>query len=346
MTPQDQVCPRCGSEGKRNRIGIHSRKENRYCCKDCGRTFTETYGTALYGLKKPELFITVVSLLAYGCPVSAIEKTFGLSNQTVRDWLNRSGSHCYAIHEQTVGKHQWDLQHIQADEIKVTTQIGQVWMALVMMVSTRLWLGGSVDMTRSVGLIHSCMQQAARCALCRPLLIAVDGMQMYERAVKKTFRSKLRVGKQGRAKWVIWSTIVITKVIKRRRINGKQKYGNIQRVVVQGSDEQAHTLRVVSGGGRMINTAYIERLNATFRQRSANLVRRTRSPLRKLSTLHASMFLIGCTYNFCTNHRSLSVPIYLPRQRKRWVKRTPAMVAELTDHCWTIQELLMYKVKG
>lgn len=346
MTPQDQVCPDCGAEGNQNQIGIHSRQEKRYRCKECGRTFSESYGTALYGLKKPELFVIVVSLIAYGCPVSAIEKTYGVSNHTVRDWVKRSGSHCEGVHEQTVGQHQWDLQHIQADEIKITTQMGHMWMALVMMVSTRLWLGGSVDATRSVKLIHSCMRHAAQSALCRPLLIAVDGMHMYERAVRKTFGSKLRVGKRGRLKWVSWTTIVMTKVIKRRKINGKQKRGDIQRVVVHGTEAQAHQLRQLSGGGTMINTAYIERLNATFRQRHASLARRTRAPFRQVATLHASMFLIGCVYNFCTDHRSLSVPLQLPHQRTHWVRRTPAMAAGLTDHRWTLRELLTYKIEG
>jgi hypothetical protein len=52
---------------------IHSRKEQRYRCKRCSQTFSATKGTALYRLHKPrELVVTVVTLLAYGCPPQAI----------------------------------------------------------------------------------------------------------------------------------------------------------------------------------------------------------------------------------------------------------------------------------
>ena len=49
----------------------------------------------------------------------------------------------------------------------------------------------------------------------------------------------------------------------------------------------------------MINTAYIERLNATFRQRLAWLTRRTRNLAQQTETLLAGMFVLGCFYNFC-----------------------------------------------
>ena len=64
-------CPAVGRIGYGN-ITIHSRKERRYRCKTCGRTFTERKGTALEGLKKEvALFTIVITLLAHGCPISA-----------------------------------------------------------------------------------------------------------------------------------------------------------------------------------------------------------------------------------------------------------------------------------
>jgi len=45
------------------------------------------------------------------------------------------------------------------------------------------------------------------------------------------------------------------------------------------------------------------------------------------------MYLVGCCYNFCTFHASL----------RRDVQRTPAMAAELSDHCWSVGELLSYR---
>ena len=97
-------------------------------------------------------------------------------------------------------------------------------------------------------------------------------------------------------------------------------------------------------GGGTINTAYIERLNGTFRARLTALVRRGRALARQQPTLDAALYLIGTVYNFCTYHRSLRVELVLPGHRRRWLRRTPAIAAEITDHKWSVEELLWFKV--
>jgi hypothetical protein len=99
-----------------------------------------------------------------------------------------------------------------------------------------------------------------------------------------------------------------------------------------------------SQGGGLINTAYIERLKATFRQRLAYLVRRGRALARQVETLEAGMYLVGCVYNFCTHHKSLRLLLWITERRVHWVRRTPAIAAGLTDHRWSIHELLSFKV--
>ena len=337
MNPDEQVCAHCGAEGKQGHIGVHSRRQKRYRCKRCKRTFSHTRGTAFYQLKKPALFAVVISLLAYGCPPQAVRRTYGLSDKTVRDWAKRAGVHCQGVHEQTVLQRQWDVQHIQADELKVSTQRGVVWIALVLMVSTRLWLGGVVRDSRGKDLIEACLRYAARCALCRPLLLAVDGLNMYLKAAQRVFRSRHRLPGQ-RPRWFAWPHIVITQVVKKR--GGKR--GRIERLVAQGDAALAQQLRLQSGGGQTINSAFIERLNASFRQRIAPLARRSRAQARTPQALTHAVFLQGCVYNFCTPHASLAVALLLPRQRRHWVQRTPAMAAGLTDHGWSITELLSF----
>lgn len=342
MSPQTQLCPKCGASGKDECIGIHSQKEQRYRCKRCRATFCERVGTAYCGIKAEEaVFTLVVTLLAYGCPPQAIVAAYGLDRRTVRAWFHKASQHSRHVHEQTVGQHQWDLVHVQADEIKVRVQGGILWVTLALMVSTRLWLGVATDRIRSKDMIVSCLRQVARCALCRPLLIAVDGLNMYQTALKKAFRSQHPVGKQGRLKWVEWRTLSLTQVIKAR---GNQR-GNIDLVVAQGSAPEADRLRTLSRGGQQINSAFIERFNATVRQRLACLTRRSRASLKHQAAVEGGVFLMGCVYNFCTPHRSLAQVLYLSPLRRRWFKRTPAMAAALTDHCWTLQELLKFKVR-
>jgi len=138
-------CPARGQTGKGN-IHVHSRKDERYCCTVCGQTFTTSQGTIFYRLRTdPQIVMWVVVLLAYGCPVQAIVKTFELDERTVSDWYERAGNHCQRVHEHQVENRSQDLQQVQADEIKVKALKGTYWMALAMAVGTRLWLGGVVQ---------------------------------------------------------------------------------------------------------------------------------------------------------------------------------------------------------
>jgi transposase-like protein len=107
MDPSRVFChnPDCPARGKtgRGNIGVHSRKENRYICHTCGKTFTESKGTVFYphvrgDLRYPVEFVTqVITLLAYGCPIAAIVAAFGLDERTVASWQRRAGEHCKSV---------------------------------------------------------------------------------------------------------------------------------------------------------------------------------------------------------------------------------------------------------
>jgi hypothetical protein len=113
--------------------------------------------------------------------------------------------------------------------------------------------------------------------------------------------------------------------------------------VVQGTAEAITEVLTKTGTGTVINTAYIERLNATFRSALALLVRRGRAIAHRESTLTVGMYLVGCAYNFCWPQASLRLAI-ADGTRRTWQERTPAMAAGLTDHQWTMAELLHYQV--
>ena len=346
MNPKAIFCPNMdcaarGQSGKGN-IHVHSQKEKRYICDVCQQTFTTTKGTIFYRLRTdPQIVMWVVILLAYGCPVQAIVAAFGFDERTVKSWWQRAGQHCQQLHEHLVESHQYDLQQVQADEIKVKIQGGSIWMAMAMMVSTRLWLGGVISPHRDKALIQSLADKVRAMALCRPVLIAVDGLPSYVKAFGRAFRSKLpRHGKPGRCQWRVWSELMIVQVVK-KRTSGKF---SISRRIVQGCAQQiAHLIQTSQGQGG-INTAFIERLNATFRQRLNVLARRTRTLARTPQTLQSGMYVVGCLYNFCTYHKSLRVSLALSKYAQRWLKRTPAIAASITDHRWTIEEMFASKV--
>ena len=347
MNPQELfcpmiVCPARGQTGKGN-IHIHSLKDKRCICDVCGQTFTTTKGTIFYRLRtNPEIVMCVIVLLAYGCPIQAIVKAFLLDERTVRDWHKRAGQHCQQVHEHLVESKQHDLEQVQADEIKAKTQKGTLWMAFGIWVSTRLWMGGVVSPKRDMELIQSLADKVRQMALCRPLLLAVDGLASYVSAFRDAFRSKFprRIGEIGRCKMVSWPDIYIVQVVK-QRVEGIL---TVERRIVQGAKDIVDSLIQKTQGKGSINTAFIERLNATFRQRVAPLARRSRNLAQQTETLVAGMYLVGCFYNFCDYHLSLRLRLSVGSFGYRWVHRTPAIAAKLTDHQWTPTELLNFKV--
>jgi transposase-like protein len=323
-------CPARGQIGEGN-IGVHSRTPQRYRCRVCCKTFSARSQTVFWRRRTDEQTITcVVTLVSQGCPIPAIVAAYGVQAQTVRHWLEAAGVHCQAVHQAEVVRER-RLEQVQADEIRVKTQAGVLWMALALMVSTRLWLGGAVSHRRDRHLIARLLAIVSACAAYGPLLFVSDGLSTYIDVVRKAFRRR-ECGTGGRARLVGWPELVIAQVVK--QYAGRAVTGTLHRLV-HGSVQQFLTLLWSTAGCQVLNTAYIERLNATFRSRLALLGRRTRRSARRVATVEQGMYLVGTVYNFCTVHASLT----LEGQR-----RTPAMAAGITDQVWTVGELLWRRV--
>jgi transposase-like protein len=336
----NMACPARGKTGKGN-IRIHSQKEARYKCWVCNKTFAESRGTPFYRLRHSiDLVTCVITLIAYGCPMQAIVMAFGLDERTVMSWQKRAGKHTQQVHEQLVEQPR-DLGHVQADEIRVKAQGKVLWLAMAIMVRTRLWLGGAVSIKRNEALLQRLFTHVRACALARPLLVVTDGLNTYLGVIRDTFRSGLPGRGRGRPVLRHWLDICIGQVAKQSqgwRVTG------VVRCILQGTPAMVTTLIAASQGGTGLNTAYIERLNATFRSRLASLARRSRALLRQPETLTPLVYLIGSVYNFCADHQSLRLKLSVGERGFRWVQRTPAMAAGITDHHWTVKELLLYRL--
>ena len=76
----------------------------------------------------------------------------------------------------------------------------------------------------------------------------------------------------------------------------------------------------------------------SMRERLAALTRKCRHAAHRLEALETGMYLIGCTYNFCFPQHELSTSKHVGSPC------TPAMASGLTDHIWSIGEVLTYKV--
>jgi len=208
-------------------------------------------------------------------------------------------------------------------------------MAMAMQVRTRLWLGGVVSASRDKHLIRGLVAMIRSQALERAILLMTDGLVTYINAWKRAFCNRDKSGKRGCPRLVPWLEVVIGQVVKRYV---KNRVIGVDHRLLQGTKKQFEALSVV---GQKMNTAYIERINATFRQNMCGLVRRGRCLLRRQASLVRGMYLVGCVYNFCSPHASLRMK---EAEGAHWVERTPAMVAGITDEIWSVSDLMWYRL--
>jgi len=187
-------------------------------------------------------------------------------------------------------------------------------------------------------LIRAVLLRVRTCGPFATALLCTDGLISYPRQALRCFRQPVRTGVRGRPRLILPPGMLIAQAIKRYT---KRRVRAVERRIVRGSATAVAAVLTTTQGKTtaVVNTAYIERLNATFRARLALLVRRDRALVRQVATLEGAgalwarwlVWLVGTAYNFCAPHRRLD-------------NRTPAHAAGLTDHCWTIHELLTFPV--
>lgn len=324
LDPKTVKCANCHAE---ERIGVHSHSKRLYKCHNCGKTFGETKGTVFENLHYPWwVVVLVLTLLAYGCPLAALVAAFDIDERTILDWQVKAGRQGRIVQEVVVCNGNIELGQVQGDELRVKIQGGVVWMATAMSVFSRLFIWGEIAPRRDKHLVRRLFARVAQAArsTAEPVLVAVDGFAAYPNAIVGALHTKYRTGKRGRPKHIPWPNVHIVQVVKK---TSGYKLKTISQRLVQGSWQTVYNLIAMSQfNPGSINTAYIERLNATFRQRMPSLVRRTHNLPPSIHRLEHEMFWFGVVYNFSTVHSSLDA--------------TPAMAAGLTDNIWSVRDIL------
>ena len=131
--------------------------------------------------------------------------------------------------------------------------------------------------------------------------------------------------------------LLYAQVDKRRK---KGRVVEVRRRIIFGSAEVISEVL----GNQQINTAYIERNNLTSRQSNGRLVRKTLSHSKKSYYLRRHLELEDAVFNFVRPHQALRTALPSSFHGRKWQPQTPAMAAGLTDHIWTLEELLSYRI--
>jgi IS1 family transposase len=313
-----------------------------------------------------ELIVRVLACLAEGLGIRATARVFEVDPNTVLQWLVEAAEQLkaftsYWLCNVHVKQLQLDelyavLRGVKEGEISEDEAIKRlerspswVWTAMdpeskllvVIDVGTR-----TLEMAQCV--VHQVCQHLA--PDCVPLFLT-DGLKDYGTAFLSHFGQwipparRCAKGPLPHPRWMPVPQLLYAQVVKsyrRRRIVGvkyRVVFGTIERVA-----------QILAACGWKINTAFVERLNLDIRQRVAAVGRRVNTLCKGEDGLRHQLTVYHAYYNFCLPHASLRQPLLVPEpsngrgSAKVWRPCTPAMAAGLTDHVWSLKEVLLYRV--
>jgi transposase-like protein/IS1 family transposase len=319
----------CGVRGKTDRI-------RRWKCQACGTSVSERKYTPLYHLKSPPVRICLVlSLLANGLDPSAAARVFRHDHRTISRWLTRAGHHASALHD--VFFQRLHCSFFQLDElvanIRGDEQRTFVWTAVDAVSKIILHIHvGRRFITDAFAFVHGLTR---RLAPGHVPIFSSDGLRHYFSALTAHY-GFWRDPDPGKRKptWIVDPRLLFGMLYK---VKVRRKLKDLYSRVRCGSRKRWRERTMALGFSGQVQTAFVERANLTLRELIAPLARRTWSIARSQESLLAALHWGLCCYHFIRPHHSL--------RRSPAHACTPAMAARLTDHVWSTEEVLRYKIR-
>jgi IS1 family transposase len=185
---------------------------------------------------------------------------------------------------------------------------------------------------------------------CAPLFLT-DGFREYMKALLTHYGHWVQLprrparGPAPKPRWMPLPELLYAQVVKTMR---RRWIVEVKHRVVFGT--KAAVEQVLAACGWQINTAFVERLNLSLRQRVAAIGRRSATPCKRQEGLGQQLALCQVYHNFVLPHASLRqastepLPTNGTGSAKVWRPCTPGMAAGLTDRVWTLREVLLFRV--
>jgi hypothetical protein len=168
-------------------------------------------------------------------------------------------------------------------------------------------------------------------------------LNLYFYSLTAHFGTWVHTLQSKKPEWQVSAALLYGQLIKSYR---RRKLAHVHRVMRSGSLEALQAQLQNAGWSGIIQTAFVERVNLTVRRGLAMLARRSWSTAQTVPLLQDSFAWWRAYYHFVKPHESLRLELATPKPRRgkripqRYQARTPAMAAGLTDHRWTVLELL------
>jgi IS1 family transposase/transposase-like protein len=336
-------------------------------CRSCHGYFLETHGTLFHGKRASvELIGRVIACLAEGLGIRGTARGVEIDPNTVLGWLVEAAEHLHAFSASLL--HELDLNQVQLDElyavlsavrdgdVSAAEAIEQLsrsphWVWPAIDPETKLLLSiqvGDRTLAMAQAVLHQIAQLVAPGGV--PLFLS-DGSLHYLPAIVTHCggwvpppRRQAR-GPAPKPRWMPLPELLYAQVVKTMR---RRRIVAVKHRVVFGA--QAAVEQVLAACGWQIKTALVERLNLRLRQRVAAMGRRNATPWKSKDGLRQQLALFQVSHNCVLPHTSLRhalaepVPTNGSGSAKVGRPCTPAMAAGLTDHEWSLREVLRFQV--
>lgn len=335
-------------------------------CKACGSSVSLRYATAYYKLEaEPAIFEMAVRALAEGNSLRATARIVQIDKDTACDWLNRAAQHCrvvmlYLWHKLHVTECQldelWSFVHTKERNLPAAKiyeeSYGDAWVWIAFAPVWRLVLAFVVG-KRDQDNADLLLERVVHVTDDHLPLFTSDQLPAYRTALLHTYgvwHQPKRNGDRGRLpkrRLVPSPDLLYAQVVKVRQ---KGRVVEVKTKVVFGDPDTITNRLSTSPVSNTINTSFIERENLTQRQSNRRLTRRTNGFSKELNWFEKQLWLSMAYSHLVLPHRSLRQELSSPEPTlgtgspRRWLPRTPAMAAGITDHVWTTTELLSYRV--
>ena len=178
-----------------------------------------------------------------------------------------------------------------------------------------------------------------------PLFLS-DGWPSYPDVLATAYSHEEPVAYSGRGRprnpiRVIDPNLKYAQVIKHKK-NGRLI--EIEKRVIWGTEEEILDI-IQAERGQVINTSYVESRNRNYRKDNKRLARRSAGQSKRVNLHDAQIDFVTSIYNFVDENRAFRQVINPDAKRfeVKYKRYSPAMVEGFTDHCLTIEELLMWR---